>query len=145
MFAYVVAELSFEELYDYCELAKLEFGAENVKDAELVLQERYGWNIYSRQEEFTTAWNHTKDIGRTHGTHTSTANDCAVGASTTVSQVSGRVPLHLKKDLCTKTTLLCEIDDDKLSFRGDTGAIGRVETENKLFINLKGNAHENIA
>lgn len=52
-----------------------------------------------------------------------------------------RVYISIKKDILTKSTLLCQINDPQLHLIGDIGAIGRLttdETEKKIIIDLKG-------
>ena len=53
-----------------------------------------------------------------------------------------RVYLSLKKDACSKCTLLCQIEDhQRVKFTGDAGAIGRLtvkEDSDLITIDLKG-------
>jgi hypothetical protein len=53
-----------------------------------------------------------------------------------------RVYLSMKKDACSKCTLLCQIEDhQRVKFTGDAGAIGRLtvkEGSDMITIDLKG-------
>ena len=124
-----------DELRKYCTIAKEEFGAENIGEAAVVLQGRYNWDINSRLEDFAAAWNDI-DITRSDNVN---GDDTVIGAPTSISQCAGRIPLVLKKDVLSRSTLLCEVNDEKLSFRGDSGAIGRITVDKScLSIDLKG-------
>ncbi len=51
----------------------------------------------------------------------------------------------LKKDAWTKPYLLCELNDSKVNFDGDSGAIGRFSVaRDEILIDLKGSTIHNV-
>ena len=57
----------------------------------------------------------------------------------------GTVPLILKTQPIPDRVLLCELDDGKEQFRGDTGAIGRLycnDEQDHLRLDLKGKQYK---
>ena len=65
------------------------------------------------------------------------------GADHTIS--SNSVPVLIKKDVWRKSVMLCQLDDPKLSFTGDTGAIGRITVDKShLQLDLKGRQYEGL-
>jgi len=58
---------------------------------------------------------------------------------------SNSVPVIIKKDAWRKSIMLCQLDDPKLSFTGDSGAIGRITSDrSNLQLDLKGRQYEGI-
>ena len=56
---------------------------------------------------------------------------------------SNSVPVLIKKDAWRKSMMLCQLDDPKLSFVGDSGAIGRITADkSSLHLDLKGRQYE---
>ncbi len=56
-----------------------------------------------------------------------------------------RIPVIIKKDAWKKSILFCQTDDAKLSFAGDSGAVGRFTCDrNNLQIDLKGRQYDGI-
>ena len=55
-----------------------------------------------------------------------------------------RTPLLIKKDATSKRVMLCQVvDDSKLTFSGDSGAVGRLSVDShSLKIDLKGRQYE---
>jgi len=58
---------------------------------------------------------------------------------------SNSVPVLIKKDAWRKSVMLCQLDDPKLSFTGDSGAIGRITADQShLQLDLKGRQYEGL-
>mmetsp|Transcript_31766 Transcript_31766/g.59100 ORF Transcript_31766/g.59100 Transcript_31766/m.59100 type:complete len:336 (-) Transcript_31766:93-1100(-) len=163
---------SISNLKKYCSLARTEGDATSVSEAGAFLEERYGWEVQTREAEMKEAWAACCSADATPSSPSTTPSatpssaipqdsvekstiDSSTGAGagagaagpTPVPVVHpGRVYLSLKKDACTKTTLLCQIEDhQRVKFTGDAGAIGRLtvkEGSEKITIDLKGQQFE---
>jgi len=58
---------------------------------------------------------------------------------------SNSVHVIIKKDAWRKNVMLCQLDDPKLSFTGDSGAIGRITSDrSNLQLDLKGRQYEGV-
>ena len=149
---------SVANLKKYCMLARTEGGATSASAAGDFLLQRYGWDVKSRAAEVEEAWASTANTSTTPTSATPSAtpltspiaeeptkkNSVAKGEAATVVPLvyPDRVYLSLKKDACSKCTLLCQIEDhQRVKFTGDAGAIGRLtikEDSDLITIDLKG-------
>jgi hypothetical protein len=129
---------SYENLIRYCHLARGQncFTFSQLKQ---FLNQRYQWKIEQRQDEMEKAWNETDMSHLSH--HKQAEDEEGNGKTLPVDSSEKKVYISIKKDVYSKATLLCQINDPELQFYGDTGAIGRLSTEESnqmITVDLKG-------
>jgi hypothetical protein len=129
-------EHSYENLIRYCHLARGQ-NCSTYSQLRMFLKQRYQWKIEERQDEMEKVWNET-DMSH-HGSEE--MEEVEDDEKLPIGTSEKRVYISIKKDVYSKATLLCQINDPQLQFYGDTGAIGRLSTEESnqtVTVDLKG-------
>jgi hypothetical protein len=134
-------EQSYEHLIRYCLLARGN-DCHTINEASLFLKERYQWNTSQRELEFLTAWRQTNNSLDESQEIEKEKKESLPQESSFLPGLEGkRVYISIKKDVFSKPSLLCQINDPHLQFFGDTGAIGRLsmdESNHTVTVDLKG-------
>jgi hypothetical protein len=134
-------EQSYDHLIRYCLLARGS-GCQTIDEASQFLNGRYQWRTSQRELEFQTAWKQTCTPSSDRLEEKEKEKSQQQENNCLIPNVEGkRVYISIKKDVFSKPSLLCQINDPQLQFMGDTGAIGRLstdETNRIVTVDLKG-------
>lgn len=131
--------MTVTDLSYYCELARSKYHCNTCSDTAAFLEDRYGWEVESREQDLQDAWAAINTTNDDDDPSTIEIKKESTAASDPDAKDLSNVPVILKSSAIGRSVLICEVEDDHLHFAGDSGAVGRLFcNQDSLRLDLKG-------